>query len=99
LTQGEKENAGRGARRICLLKFVAIYKEIGLKYIVKWLRKIEHQANEVYMRAADLYVDDPKLWKFLEHSSEDEAWHYHVMGSAADFLSSASEVIPAISIL
>lgn len=69
-----------------------------MKDIVKWLRKIEHQANEVYMRAAALYVDDPKLWKFLEHSSEDEAWHYHVMGSAVDFLSSASELIPAISI-
>lgn len=69
-----------------------------MKDIIKWLREIEHLANQVYLEAAEVYVDDIKLKRFLNHIAEDEAWHYHVMGSAAEYISSIPDVIPVISI-
>lgn len=69
-----------------------------MKDIIKWLRNIEHLANQVYLKAATIYADDIKLKKFLDHTAEEEAWHYHVMGSAAEYLSSIPEIIPIISI-
>ena len=44
--------------------------------IIEWLREIEHLANKVYLQAASIYDDVPKLKKFLEDISADEAWHY-----------------------
>lgn len=64
--------------------------------IIQWLRKIEHLANEIYLLAAATYADDPQFYKFLKHMAEDEARHFHVMGRAAEFLSSQSNSIPAI---
>lgn len=69
-----------------------------MKKIINWLREIEHRASEIYLLAASIYSDDPVLKKFLEHTAEDESWHYHVMGSAAEYLTSAVDFIPAISI-
>lgn len=67
-----------------------------MKEIIKWLQGIEHLAYEVYRQAALIYIDDPDFHKFLEDLAEDEAWHSHVMGSAADFLASKPDFIPAI---
>jgi CheY-like chemotaxis protein len=69
-----------------------------MKKIINWLREIEHLANEVYEIAASIYADDPKFKRFLEHNAEDEAWHYHVMGSASEYLESTPKIIPAISV-
>ena len=69
-----------------------------MKEIINWLREIEHLANEVYEKAASIYADDLKFKRFLELNAEDEAWHYHVMGSASDFLESIPKIIPAISV-
>lgn len=69
-----------------------------MKDLIQWLRKVEHVAGEVYSYAASVYADDPNLSKFLLHTAEDEAWHYHVMGSAADFLLSDPSVDTAITI-
>lgn len=69
-----------------------------MKEIIKWLRSVEHLASEVYLLAASFYDDDPKFKKFLEHTAEDEAWHYHVMGSAAEFIASEPEIIPPIAV-
>lgn len=69
-----------------------------MKEIISWLREIEHLANEIYLQAASIYVDDLSFKKFLEHTAEDEAWHYHVMGSAAEFIASKPEIIPVISV-
>jgi CheY-like chemotaxis protein len=66
--------------------------------VVNWLRRIEHLANEIYLQAASYYAADPKLKNFLEHISEDEAWHYHVMGSAAEYLSLDPIIEAAISV-
>jgi CheY-like chemotaxis protein len=69
-----------------------------MKDIVNWLRKVEHLAHEVYSQAAEFYKKDTNLKVFLDHISEAEAWHYHVMGSAAEALASKPDVMPAISI-
>jgi len=69
-----------------------------MKDIVDWLRVHEQLANEIYLTAVSIYSDDPKLKNFLEHMAKDEAWHYHVMGSAADYLASKPSLIPIISV-
>ena len=69
-----------------------------MKEIIKWLREIEHLANEMYLQAASIYANNESLKKFLEQNAEDEAWHYHVMGSAALFLDSEPDYVSAISI-
>ncbi len=69
-----------------------------MKKIVQWLREKEHQANNFYEFAASHNADNATLKKFLEHAAEDEAWHYHVMGSAAEFLSSQPDFTPFILI-
>ena len=69
-----------------------------MKDLIKWLREVEHLANEVYLKAAAVYADEPQFKKFFEHNAEDEAWHYHVMGSAAEYFNRASVPVPAISI-
>jgi hypothetical protein len=69
-----------------------------MKKIIDWLREIDHLANEVYEMAASIYVDDRKFKRFLELNAEDEAWHYHVMGSASEYLESIPKIIPAISV-
>jgi CheY-like chemotaxis protein len=66
--------------------------------ITKWLREIEQLANKVYLQAASIHADDPRLKKFLEDIAEDEAWHYHVMGSAKEYLASIPAIVPTISI-
>lgn len=69
-----------------------------MKEIIKWLREIEHLANNVYSQAALIYANDENFKSFLEHTAEEEAWHYHVMGSAAEYLSAEPDVIPVISV-
>ncbi len=66
--------------------------------IIQWLRKIEHLANQIYLQAERTFVDEPDLQSFLSHLAEEEAWHYHVMGSAAEYLEKEPNLTPAISI-
>ena len=75
-----------------------VKKEGQMESIIKWLREVEHLAGEVYSMPALEFVDDKNLKKFLDRSAEDEAYHYHVMGSAAEFLTSHSSIPPAISV-
>jgi CheY-like chemotaxis protein len=69
-----------------------------MKDMVKWLREVEHLACEFYLRAATYFADDPRLNKFLMKTAEEESWHYHVMGSAAEYMLSMPDFVPAISI-
>ena len=69
-----------------------------MKNIINWLRKVEHLAGEMYLQAASIYANDTKLKRFLERTAEDEAWHYHVMGSAAVFLASEPDFVSAITV-
>ena len=56
-----------------------------MKKLIMWLREIEQLAHEVYVEAAIVYDNDPQFKAFLENIAEDKAWHYHVMGSAAEY--------------
>jgi CheY-like chemotaxis protein len=69
-----------------------------MKKLVRWLREVEHNANDLYLNAATIYADDPQFKAFLEHIAEDEAWHYHVMGSAAEYFNSTPSPVPVISV-
>jgi len=69
-----------------------------MKKLIRWLREVEHLANEIYSQAATVYADDPQFKEFFEQNAEDEAWHYHVMGSAAEYFSSTPAPVPAISV-
>jgi CheY-like chemotaxis protein len=67
--------------------------------IIRWLKEIEHKAGEMFLLAANYFSDDEKLHRFLIKNAEDEAWHYHVMGSAAEYFSTnPSYHIPGVSI-
>ena len=69
-----------------------------MKKLIRWLREVEHLAYEVYSEAAGVYTDDPQFKVFLENIAEDEAWHYHVMGSAAEYFNSTPPPVSIISV-
>jgi len=57
-----------------------------MKEIADWLISIEEIAGNLYDGASRQFADDHKLSAFLNHMAEDEGWHYHIMGSAAEYL-------------
>ncbi len=57
-----------------------------MKEIIDWLISVEHLANDFYFIASKLFPEDRNLTSFLEHIADDEAFHYHIMGSAAEYL-------------
>ncbi len=59
-----------------------------LENITIWLRKMEELACSVYAEAAAMDVCPDNLAAFLRQLSKDEALHYHLMGSASEFLRS-----------
>lgn len=66
--------------------------------IINWLINIEHLAGQIYNRAADYFSDDEDLKAFLLRMAEDEAWHFHIMGSAAENFRRLPLSTPAISV-
>jgi two-component system chemotaxis response regulator CheY len=58
-----------------------------MKELVDWLRKVEQFAHELYSRASDFFAEDERLSEFLRRLALDEASHYHIMGSASEFIS------------
>lgn len=69
-----------------------------MKEIINWLQNIEQIASKTYSLAAEKYADDTKFKTFFESTAEDEAWHYHVMGSAANYFSLNPAPTPLIII-
>jgi CheY-like chemotaxis protein len=69
-----------------------------MKHLIGWAREVEHLAHEIYLQAAVVFADDPRFKKFFEQNAEDEALHYHVMGSAAEYFSSTSVPVSAVSV-
>ncbi len=66
-----------------------------MKETIEWLIKVEQAAGELYSSAAFFFEKDKKLSAFLEELAEDEAWHFHVMGSAAEFIRASPDMKPA----
>ena len=73
-------------------------EETDMKELIRWERDFEHLAKDIYLHAATVYADDPQFKEFLERNAEDEAWHYHVMGSAAEYFNSTPPPVPVISV-
>lgn len=54
--------------------------------MITWLRDVEDLACSVYTAAEESGVASGTLPAFLKRLAEDEAWHYHLMGSAAELI-------------
>lgn len=62
-----------------------------MKKIINWLRTMEMLASNVYLEAAEQLTEDQEFSAFLFRMSDDEAWHFHIMGSAMTFLEETKE--------
>jgi CheY-like chemotaxis protein len=70
-----------------------------MKEIVDWLRTVEDLAHDLYSRASEFFANDKDLSAFLLRLGQDESWHFHLMGSASDFITkSETPVVSAIKI-
>ncbi|MDJ0623506.1 MAG: response regulator [Desulfocapsaceae bacterium] len=69
-----------------------------MKEILKWLREVEELASEIYLQASTQYEDDDQLTQFLQDIAEEEAWHYHVIGSATSLFEEYPETLSAITL-
>lgn len=63
---------------------------IHLKDIVDWLRTVEEFAYKLYSRSSEFFAPDKDLSRFLARLADDELWHYHLMGSASEFMAERS---------
>ncbi|MFH1114009.1 MAG: response regulator [Pseudomonadota bacterium] len=57
-----------------------------MREIVDWLRQIEERAHDLYSQSSLFFESDRPLSEFLARMARDEASHYHLMGSASDYL-------------
>jgi two-component system chemotaxis response regulator CheY len=69
-----------------------------MKEIVDWLIDMEEIAGNLYEAASKQFNDDHTLSTFLRHMAEDEGWHYHIMGSAAEYLRKEKDVKSELAI-
>jgi len=67
-----------------------------VKDIIEWLTGMEHLSGGIYNEAAGLFKEDKEFTELLNHLAEDEAWHFHVMASAAELLQSEAQRPPDI---
>ena len=70
-----------------------------MKNIISWLQSIEQLAFNLYSEASLFLKDDKELSTFLSMLAEDEAWHFHLMSSAANMVKSVNSDIRAAIIL
>jgi CheY-like chemotaxis protein len=70
-----------------------------MKEIVEWLIGIEQLAGALYREAEIFFKKDTDLSAFLQTLGEDEAWHFHIMGSAAEYIRVHPTVTPAQIVL
>lgn len=57
-----------------------------LEEIIVWLRQVEDMACKIYSEAAESEITSPPCCAFLKRLAEDEALHYHLMGSAVELI-------------
>ncbi len=69
-----------------------------MQEIIKWLRTLESLASDVYFKASEYFKHDQEFSRFLNRAAEDEAWHYHVMVSAAEHFRELHPPTPSIAI-
>jgi len=70
-----------------------------MKEIIDWLQHMEQLACEVYKAISDRFSQDEEFSSFLSRLSEEESLHFHIMGSAAQYLQETEKnPISAVSI-
>jgi CheY-like chemotaxis protein len=70
-----------------------------MKEIIDWLQYMEQLACEVYSAISDFFSQDEEFFSFLSRLAEEESLHFHIMGSAAQYLQEAEKnPVSAISI-
>ena len=67
-----------------------------LQNVIKWLRHVEDLACSLYSAAADSRAASGTLSAFLKRLAEDEAWHYHLMGSAVELIREQKSLASAV---
>ncbi len=65
-----------------------------MKDLVGWLIGLEEMAGNLYAEAAIRFAEDAEFSSFLSTLGEDEAWHFHIMASAAEYMRTHNELIP-----
>ena len=68
-----------------------IKMQYSMKQTLIRLRNIEKLASDVYKAAALKFKEDEEFSPFLLEMAEDEAWHYHLIDSAAHYFSERNE--------
>lgn len=62
-----------------------------MKEIIDWLQHVEQLACEVYKAISDRFSQDEEFYSFLSRLAEEESLHFHIMGSAAQYLQEAEK--------
>jgi len=57
-----------------------------MEQIIEWLRHVEQLAYDIYKEASVIFEADRDFCMFFNRLAEDEALHFHLMGSASDYL-------------
>jgi CheY-like chemotaxis protein len=65
--------------------------QYSMEQTLLWLRNVEQLASDVYMAVALDLKEDREFSSFLLQMKEDEAWHFHLIGSAAHYFSERNE--------
>jgi len=66
--------------------------------IVEWLLSMESMSGAFYEAAVKAFQGDDDLTRFLGHLAEDEKWHHHIIGTAAQYLQEEAEPVAAFSL-
>ena len=74
-----------------------IKMQYSMEQTLIWLRNIEKLACDVYKTAALKLKEDQKFSLFLLEMAEDEAWHFHLIDSAAHYFSERNDT-PSLDI-
>ncbi len=70
-----------------------------MKDVIQWLRRLERLASDFYSELATRVVDDEATHDFFSKLADDENWHFHLMGSAAELLRESNDIpVAAIAI-
>ncbi len=69
-----------------------------MRDLIEWLIDIEKLAGDFYSDAAEFFSKDDRIYRFLCSAAEDEAMHFHVMGSAKSQLKNITTPKPLISL-
>ena len=57
-----------------------------MKQLLRWLKLVEFMTVNLYSKSVEIFKEDKKLSKFLQDLADDEAYQYHFICSASQYL-------------